>query len=56
MHNAIVQSRKVKLTLPTFQGYGPARYKKCKTNIAIPREHGGSKEQEKLKVQMEGEP
>ena len=36
-----------KQTLPTFQGYGPVRYRKCKTDIAIPRECGPSKEQEK---------
>ena len=47
MYNAITQSRKVKKTLPTFQGYGPARYRKCKTYIAIPTECGPSKEQEK---------
>ena len=44
MHNAIIQSRKVKLILPTLQGYGPARYKKCKTDILIPKERGPSKE------------
>ena len=49
MHNATTQSRKVNQTLSTFQGYGPARYRKCKTNIAIPRECGPSKEQEKGK-------
>ena len=38
MHNVITQSGKVNQTLPTFQGYGPARYKKCKTDIAIPME------------------
>ena len=38
MHNVITQSGKVNQTLPTFQGYGLARYKKCKTNIAIPME------------------
>ena len=32
-----------KQTLPTFQGYGLARYRKCKTDIAIPRECGTSK-------------
>ena len=47
MHNAITQSRKVKHTLPTFQGYDLARYKKCKIDIAIPRECGPSKEQER---------
>ena len=47
MHNAMTQSRKVNQTLPTFQGYSPTRYKKCKTVIAIPKEHGLSKEQEK---------
>ena len=46
MHNAITQSEKVNQTLPTFQGYGPARYRKCKTDIVIPREHGPSKKQE----------
>ena len=38
MHNAITQSKKVSQTLPTFQGYGPARYKKRKTEIAMPME------------------
>lgn len=36
---------KVIQTLPTFHGL--ARYKKCKTNTAIPRERGPSKKQEK---------
>ena len=35
---------KVIQTLPMFQGYGVARYKKCKTDIAIPEECGPSKE------------
>ena len=30
MHNAIMQGRKVKQTLPTFQGYGPIRSRKSK--------------------------
>ena len=47
MHNAITQSWKVKQTLPTFQGYGLARYRKCKTDIAIPMERGPSKVQER---------
>jgi len=38
MHNAITQNKKVNQTLLTFQGYGPTRYRKCKTDIAIPRE------------------
>ena len=38
---------KVIQTLPMFQGYGLARYKKCKTDIATPKECGPSKEQEK---------
>ena len=46
MYNAITQSRKVNKTLPTFQGYDPARYRKCKAEIAIPKEHCPSKEQE----------
>ena len=33
MHNAITRSGKVKQTLPTFQEYGPIRYRKCKTDI-----------------------
>ena len=45
--NAITQSKKVKQTLSIFQGYGLARYRKCKTDIAIPREHDPRKEQEK---------
>ena len=44
MHNAITQSRKINQTLPTFQGYGLARYGKSKTDIATPRERGLSKE------------
>ena len=35
MHNTITQSKKVSQTLPRC---GPARYKKCKTDIAIPME------------------
>ena len=42
--------------MPTFQVYSLARYKKCKTNIAIPRERNPSKKQEKLKGYMEGDP
>ena len=38
MHNVITQSGKVNQTLPTFQGYGPTKYKKCKIDIAIPME------------------
>ena len=56
MYNTITQSRKVKQTLPTFQGYGQARYKKCKTDIVIPKECDPSKEQEKERVQGESEP
>jgi len=48
------ESKKVKQTLPTFQGYGLARYMKCKTNIVIPRECGLSKEQEKIKGTKRG--
>ena len=44
MHNAITQSRKIKKTLSTFQGYGPTRYRKCKTNIVIPKKCGPSKD------------
>ena len=44
MHNAITQSKKVNQTLPMFQGYDPARYRKCKTDIAIPKECGLSME------------
>ena len=47
MHNAITQSGKVKQTLPTFQEYGRERYKKCKSNIATPKERGPSKAQER---------
>ena len=47
MHNVITQSKKVSQTLPTFQVYGPIKYRKCKTDIAIPRECGPSEEQEK---------
>ena len=56
MHNATTQSEKVKQTLPMFQGYGLVRYKKCKIDIAIPRECGPSKEQENKKGYMEGDP
>ena len=44
MHNAITQSKKVNQTLPMFQGYDPARYRKCKIDIAIPKERGLSME------------
>ena len=47
MHNATTQNGKINQTLPKFQGCGLARYKKCKIDIAIPREHGPSKKQEK---------
>ena len=47
MHNAITQSRKDKQTLPTSQGYGLTRYRKCKTNIDITKERNPSKKQEK---------
>ena len=47
MHNAITQSDKVKLALPAFQGYVPARYRKCKLDIAIPKEYNPSKVQER---------
>ena len=43
MHNTITQSRKVNQTLPTFQGYSPARYRKSKIDIAIRSEWGPSK-------------
>ena len=46
MHNAITQSGKVNQTLPTFQGCSPVRYRKCKSDIAIPRERDPSKKQE----------
>ena len=44
MHNAITHSRKIKKTLSTFQGYGLTRYRKCKTNIVIPKKRGPSKD------------
>ena len=47
MHNATTQSGKVNQKMLVFQRYGPTRYRKCKTDIVIPREHGLSKEQEK---------
>ena len=47
MHNAITQSKKIKQTLPSLQGYGLARYRKCKIEITIPRERGPRKKQEK---------
>ena len=46
-HNATTQSRRVNQTLLTFQGYDPARYKECKTDIVIPKESASSKEQER---------
>ena len=49
-------SRKIKKTLPTFQVYGPTRYRKCKTDIVIPRERGRSKEQEKKWYGERGNP
>ena len=55
MHNAITQSKKVNQALPMFQGYDPARYRKCKTDIAIPKEHGLSMEQENKIGYMEGD-
>ena len=55
MHKAITQSRKIKQTLLMSQGYGLVSYKKCKTDIAIPREHGLSKVQEKIKSTWRGE-
>ena len=56
MHNATTQSGKINQTLPMFQGYGPVRYRKCKTDIVIPRERGPSKEQENKMGYMEGDP
>ena len=56
MHNAITHSGKVNQTLPTFQGYGPERYKKCKSDIAIPKERGLSKKQENKRRYTEGDP
>ena len=56
MHNAITHSGKVNQTLPTFQGYGPEKYKKCKSDIAIPKEHGLSKKQENKRRYTEGDP
>ena len=38
---------KINQTLPMFQGYGPARYKKDKLDIAVPKEHDPIKGQEK---------
>ena len=38
---------KINHTLPTFQGYGLARYKKDKSDIAIPKELDPIKVQEK---------
>ena len=44
MHNATTQSGKINQTLPMFQGYGLARYRKCKIDIVIPRECDPRKE------------
>ena len=41
---------------PTFQRYVTTRYMKCKTDIAIPRECGPSKEQEKQRGYMDEGP
>ena len=54
MHNAITQSWKINQRLAMFQGYGLARYRKCKTNITIPMERGLSKEQENKKKGVHG--
>ena len=56
MHNATIESRKVNQTLPTFQGYGPTRYWKCKIDIAIPKERSPIREQEKVKGIHRGGP
>ena len=59
MHNAIMQGRKVKQTLPTFQGYGPIRSRKSKKGTW----RGGTliqalekrlREKEKEKTTLEG--
>ena len=34
MHNAVTQSKKINQTLAMFQGYGLARYRKCKTDYS----------------------
>ena len=44
-----LHSKKVNKILLMFQRYGPTRYMKYKTDIAIPRECGPSKVQEKGK-------
>ena len=41
--------------MPTFQGYGSARYRKCKIDIVMTRERGPRKEQEKVKGTKRGE-
>ena len=56
MHNGFTHSKKIKQTLPTFQGYGPTRYKKCKTYIVISRECSPSKKQEKKWYKERGNP
>ena len=56
MHNATTWSGKVNQTLPMFQGYVPVRYRKYKTDIAIPRERGLSKKQENKRRYTEGDP
>ena len=56
MNSAIIQNGKVNHTLPAIQGYGPARYRKSKIDIVIPRERGASKEQETKMGYMEGDP
>ena len=39
-----------------FQGYGLTRYRKCKTDIAIPKEHDPSREGENKRGYMDGDP
>ena len=39
-----------------FQGYGPTRYRKCKTDITRLRECGPSKKQECKRGYLEGNP
>ena len=40
-------SRKINQTSPMFQGYGPTRYMKCKSDIVIPNDRGPSKVHER---------
>ena len=56
MYNAITQSRKVKQALPTFQGYGPTGYRKCKIDICHTRGMQPKQSARKIKDLWRGNP